>query len=82
MKLKRLVIDLQNWGSNKGKYTGTIEYEGESGTVNLTLTPDISNRLLATCADQIVACSTVAAEQLRDAVQLSIAEAKSPALTA
>jgi hypothetical protein len=82
MKLTSLRLNLETYGSDKGKYTGSITYEGVSGSVDLKLTPIISNALLATVAESILAASTQAAKELHDSIYQSIEEAKSPALTA
>lgn len=76
MKLKKLEIEFQLWGPQKGHYTGEIEYEGQEGAVKMTLSPEVSLVLLKACGDNILALSEVSAKNLRDSIQSSIAEAK------
>ena len=83
MKLQSLAIKLNRWGPFDGHYTGEIEYEGEKGKVVMTLSPDVSNILLACCADHIAAMTAKTHDEFRAAIHQSIAEAKAtPAITA
>ncbi len=83
MKLKRLEIELKQWGPNEGRYEATIEYEGQTGAVKLALDPDLSNDLLRAAAGSIAKFSAIAADRLRADAEQSIAEAKAlPASTA
>ena len=83
MKLKKLEIELKQWGAYSGRYVGEVEYEGAEGKVCMTLSPDVSLAVLAACGANIAALTKESADQLHSAVQQSIAEAKQgPALNA
>ena len=64
LRLKKLSIEMQNWGSNKGRFEGTIEYEGDKGRVALTLSPEDCERFFPVVADAIVATSREVAQSL------------------
>lgn len=76
MKLKKLEIELHWYGENTGKYTGSVEFEGAAGSQKLILDPVISATLLEFCAEAMTAAAKAAADNLQNAMQLSIEEAK------
>lgn len=76
MKLRKLEIELHWYGENAGKYTGTIEFEGQSGSQKLILDPIISAALLDFCGPAMTSAAKAAADNLQAAMQLSISEAK------
>ena len=82
MKLKTLEIEMNRWGPYEGQYTGKIEYENEKGRVSLTLDPEVSAKVLIAIGANIHALTVGVADNFAASVQQSIAEAKSPALTA
>jgi hypothetical protein len=64
LRLKRLSIRSIEWGADKGRLQGEIEYAGESGKVEVTLSPADCERMLPVIAEAIVAASREVAEQL------------------
>ena len=77
MRLTRLTISMNpSYAKNPGLYTGEVEYEGESSKFSLTLTPVISERVLAAVADAAEEGSLQMMQQLRGNIQQSIAEAQ------
>lgn len=83
VKLKELKIELNQWGDQKGLYTGDITYEGEYGVTKITLDNEISARLLAFIGPAITACAHKTSLKLEAALQQSLLEAsKLPELEA
>lgn len=84
MKLKSLEIKLNpDWSSNNpGKYTGEIQYEGASGSVNMILSPEVSNALLICIGNTITEFAAAAAQEVRGNLIASVAEAQKPMLEA
>lgn len=65
MILERLSIHRRDYGELEGKFIGTVEFNGQTGSVKLVLTPDLSERLLAVIADELEAVAKEAANSLR-----------------
>ena len=66
MKLKSMTIRRPYYHDVKKQYVGEVEFEGQEGEIKLILTDDLSRRVLAACADEIVAATTAQAEALRN----------------
>lgn len=64
MQLTSLEIHLEDYGVNKGRYTGSAHFKGEYGGVDIVLHPDVSDAVLKLCADALVKNSRDLAEQL------------------
>ena len=75
-KLTNLTIELHRWGELTGKYTGTVEYEGQSGSVKLALDPSISEEVLAFIGPVMAKAAMKVYEGLEANLQQSIAEAR------
>lgn len=70
LKLKSVAIRSIEYGVEKGRYQGEIEYFGERGKVSLTLSHADCERLLPVVGEAIVASSRQVAETLTaEAVQ-------------
>lgn len=55
MRLQKIVIEIQKWGDNKGKYEGTITFEnGEKESFTFGLTPETCQKYLVPVADQVI----------------------------
>ncbi len=46
MKLKKLTIELETWGDNKGKYIGRVSYDDPHGTMEIILAPEVADHYL------------------------------------
>jgi hypothetical protein len=68
MILQKLEIELERWGANKGKYTGSARFSGDAGDVTLNLNHDHIEEIFRTCADSIIETSKAAARHLTHAV--------------
>ncbi len=68
MILDKLEIEMERWGANKGKYTGTAKFSGEAGEVTLNLNEHHIEEIFRTCADSIIETSKAAARHLACAV--------------
>jgi hypothetical protein len=75
VKLTDLRIELEKYGDNRGKYTGTIKYEGERGNVKLLLDPEVSNALLNFIGPVITKFATRAALDIEKNLQESVSAA-------
>ena len=65
-----------SWSDNAGKYTGNIEYEGETGRVSMILDNGVSEALLVCIGETITAFATRAAQQVANNLISSAAQAK------
>lgn len=55
MRLKKIEIELQNWGENKGKYTGKITFEdGTNDSFTFGMSPDVCARYLTPIATEVI----------------------------
>lgn len=54
MRLKQLHINLDEYGDNKGKYTGKAIFQGQWGGVEVVLSPAVSQGVLRLCADALL----------------------------
>ena len=61
MKLKSLRIHKDCYSEH---YAGAVEFEGSHGEVKLVLDERLSEKILAVCADEIVASSKEVAEAM------------------
>lgn len=68
MILQKLEIGLEQWGENKGKYTGSAKFSGETGTVILNLNQHHIEEIFRTCAASIIDVSKAAARHLTHTV--------------
>jgi len=81
MKLKTLHIQLNSrWHDNPGKYTGEIEYESESGKVGMVLNPQVSDALLLCIGEVVTKFAADAANEVKNSLIASVAEAGKPLL--
>lgn len=64
LRLQRLCIRAIDFGEDKGRFRGEIEYVGEKGKVEVTLSPADCERLLPVVGEAIVATSREVAENL------------------
>lgn len=74
MKLKVLNVELQEYGDNRGKYIGKMEYEWSRGNVELLLDDKISKALLGFIGPVISKFSHEACLQLENNLRQSLAE--------
>jgi hypothetical protein len=70
--LKNLSISRIEWGEEKGRLRGKIGYDGENGTVELSLSAKDCENLLPLIAQSIVNSSREIAEQLTQEAMQSI----------
>ena len=55
MILERLNIRRRDFGEDTERFCGTVEFKGKAGDVSLTLTGELSARLLAVVAEELEA---------------------------
>ncbi len=68
LTLESLQVSMNNYGANEGKYTGTVQFKGHYGSIELTLAPSISEQVLALCADALVENARDVANNLTAAI--------------
>ncbi len=64
MNLVKLQIERENWGAEKGKYNGIIEFDNELGKVAIKLTHEKCKELFNVVAEGIVETAKIAASEL------------------
>ena len=64
MKLNKLEIERQKWGKDEGKLRGVISFDNEIGKVDMNLSPDITEKLLAVIGDALVETAKAASKEL------------------
>lgn len=74
--LKDLRISLQTYGEHEGKYLAKVVYTGEKGSMELKLSPELSNDLLRFCGNSIKRFSESAILELSESFEKSFLQAK------
>lgn len=64
MRLTDLNITLNNYGRDKGKYTGKAEFTDKAGDVALNLNEEACEKIFAICADGVISVAKEAATNL------------------
>lgn len=65
MRLRKIEIELQYWGDDKGKYKGKITFEDGSGdSFTFGMTPEVCLRYLNPIATEVVRSATELGEKL------------------
>ena len=54
MRLSHLSIALNEYGDEKGKYSGKAAFKGQYGGIDIVLSPEVSQAVLKLCADALV----------------------------
>jgi hypothetical protein len=54
MRLKRLSVELDEYGENAGKYHGQVRFIDQSGAVEILLDNSLSAAVLKLCADSLI----------------------------
>ena len=62
--LESLSVNRCTYGSEEGKYTGSLAFRGHYGQISITLDPIISEKVLALCADALVENARQVADNL------------------
>jgi len=57
MQLDKIYITRSDYGQNKGRLSGRIGFKGACGNIELTLNESLSQKIVAICADEMVAAS-------------------------
>jgi len=64
MLLQSLTLRVEEWGENKGKYSGTVSFLGESGVTQLNINAKISQAILSACAEALVESAKEVADNM------------------
>lgn len=62
--LKQLLIQRADWGADRGKLSGKIEFANEFGETRLNLNEELSQRIVDLCADELVKSARVIADNM------------------
>lgn len=66
MKLQKLVIEYNEWGDNKDKFTGTIHFKDEHRTeVHVELTPEQASKYVEFSVPILMAAADNASEKFK-----------------
>ena len=76
MKLESLEIELHKWGEQEGKYTAKIKWLDETGKIEMSLDPKISEALLSFIGPVITKFSHEAALNIEQSLVKSVEEAR------
>ena len=71
MILKKLEIELQRWGEDKGRYHVTIEVLENGNEIKLALPPEMGEALISQTKELIHKFTVRAADSLRDQLTLA-----------
>jgi hypothetical protein len=52
--VKRIYIEIEEWGDNKGKYRGEVDFGGKEGKIQVRVNDIQSREIIKLCAEQIV----------------------------
>ena len=64
MQLLKLEIKREQWGADKGKFTGAISFDNKLGEINVNLSPWQCDKLFAVVAEGIIDTAKEAANEL------------------
>ncbi len=64
LKMKYMSMRLVEYGTDKGRYQGEIDYVGDVGKISVTLSPADCEKILPIVAEGLVATSREVAEAL------------------
>jgi len=78
MQLNRLTVIRQEYGNEKGKLRGSIEFAGPHGKVEIPLDERLSQEVVRLCSDGIVRISRQVAEELTADVVEGVVALPSP----
>jgi hypothetical protein len=68
MQLKRLEIDLQGYGDDKGKYKSTVRYQNPDGEIVVFLNPKVSDELLEFIAPKLNSLAVEAVGSIQQSI--------------
>ena len=69
MELKKLQIEMADYGPNKGRYTGKVYFGTDhSASVEIPLGDELSRRVLEVCADEVVRAGNAVAAAMTSQV--------------
>ena len=82
LTLKSLKIERCDWSHMPqfGRHEGKAVFDGEGGSVEIKLTPELCHRLFLLCADAVVDVAKQAATALVCEAQATIAKDATPAI--
>jgi len=83
MKLINLSITLNQWGDDKGKYTGEVTFKDKKETeVKVILTPEMADKYLQVSSGVLIAAADHMTEQFKSNLIISLSYAnQQPQLT-
>ena len=64
MKLTDLRVKLNDYGRNKGQYSGRAEFTNSDGDIAIKLTPEMCEKIFMICSDGIIDVAQEAARNM------------------
>lgn len=80
MQLDSFKLERNEYGDNKGLFTGTVKYKNQYQNTTLTLDPEISTKVVEVIAGVIAAAAKKVADQVAADLHNAVAD-NSPTLT-
>lgn len=68
MRLKKLQIEMQQWGELQGKYLGEVVFEGGNGQIQLTMLPEICEKIFEVVQSQLIESSKALASNMTNVI--------------
>lgn len=76
MRLKKIEIELQNWGEHKGKYLGKIIFEdGTSDSFTFGMSPEVCVKYLTPIATEVINSANELGKRLAESFTREISAA-------
>lgn len=66
--LKQLYLNRETYGTNKGQITGVVSFEGDYGEVKLKLDSEVGAKIVAICAESVIAAAQMTSKLMIDEV--------------
>jgi len=76
MRLSKLHIEREEWGSNKGQLRGKVKFQGEIGEIDIILSNEHIDQIFHVCADALTTTAQEAGSLMTSALLDQSAETK------
>ena len=64
MELESLYIEKEKYGANAGRFMGTVKFANDAGKIELHITSDQANKIIALCAEGMIAAAVETAKMI------------------
>ena len=76
LRMESMHFYFRDYGEYNGQYTGTIEFKGKQGKIEVICDPKLSNKLLKACEENIRSLVDDAGKQFETAIKNSLEDLK------